>query len=44
MSDSFKTKIEQYTFNRDGINELRDHSIHGEDWPVVYILSGDKEA
>lgn len=44
MPDSFKTTIEQYPFNRDGINELKVQSTHGEDWPVVYILSGDKEA
>lgn len=41
---SFKTVIEQYPFTRDGINNIKNSSTHGEDWPVVYILSGDKEA
>ncbi len=44
MSLSFSTKIEQFSFNEDGIKDLRVNSVHGEDWPVVYILSGEKEA
>lgn len=44
MPDSFKTTIEQYPFSKDGINKLRFQSARGEDWPVVYILSGYKEA
>ena len=44
MQESFTTKIEQYPFNKDGVLTLRNESQHGEDWPVVYILSGDKEA
>ncbi len=41
---SFKTSIEHYPFSKDGINDIKIKGSHGEDWPVVYILSGDKEA
>ena len=44
MPTSFDAIIEQYPFDKDGINLLKDKSVHGEDWPVVYILSGNKEA
>lgn len=44
MSTIFKTKIEQYPFNKDGLLHLKNNSRHSEDWPVVYILNGDKEA
>ncbi len=44
VPNSFETKIEQYSFDRDGIKAIKEECIHGEDWPVVYILSGKKEA
>ena len=44
MSLSFSTKIEQFSFDENGIKDLKVNSVHGEDWPVVYILSGEKEA
>lgn len=44
MSTTFKTIIEQYTFDRDGIANIKNNSTHAEDWPVVYILNGSKEA
>ena len=44
MSLSFSTKIEQFSFDDNGIKDLKKNSVHGEDWPVVYILSGEKEA
>ena len=44
MANSFETKIEQYSFDRAGIKAIKDGCLHGEDWPVVYILSGKKEA
>lgn len=44
MTSMFETKIEQYEFDKNGINKLREKSMHGEDWPVVYILNGEKEA
>ena len=43
MPAVFSTMIEQYPFNRNGIKNIRDKSLHGEDWPVVYILNGKKE-
>ena len=44
MPNSFETKIEQYAFDKDGIKAIKEKCLHGEDWPVVYILSGKKEA
>lgn len=44
MPAVFSTMIEQYPFNRNGIKNIRDKSLHGEDWPIVYILNGKKEA
>lgn len=44
MSTPFNSKIEQYKFDKDGILQIKNSSQHGEDWPVVYILNGDKEA
>lgn len=44
MSSMFDTKIEQFPFDKDGILHLKKSSKHSEDWPVVYILNGDKEA
>lgn len=44
MSSTFETKIEQYPFDKNGINYMKQNSLHGEDWPVVYILNGEKEA
>ena len=44
MESPFEIKIEQYPFDKTGIYLIKDKSIHGEDWPVVYILSGKKEA
>ena len=44
MLSTFEAKIEQYSFDENGINNLKINSKHGVDWPVVYILSGNKEA
>lgn len=44
MPSTFEEKIEQYSFDENGINNLKINSKHGVDWPVVYILSGNKEA
>ena len=44
MNEMFLTKIENYSFNEEGIDELKKMSKHVIDWPVVYILNGDKEA
>ncbi|OPZ24459.1 MAG: hypothetical protein BWZ03_00169 [bacterium ADurb.BinA186] len=40
-----KTKIVKYPFSGEGQARLKANSNgHGEDWPVVYVLSGTKEA
>ncbi len=44
MQNSFSTKIEQYSFDKNGINDLKTNSSHAADWPVVYVLNGSKEA
>lgn len=44
MKTTFDTTIEQYSFDKNGVLDLKNKSSHGEDWPVVYILNGDKEA
>ena len=44
MPNVFRTTIEQYPFTKDGIQEIKEKSSHAEDWPVVYILNGSKEA
>ena len=42
-TNTFGTKIKQFPFDSNGINTIKG-SNKGEDWPVVYILSGEKEA
>lgn len=42
-TNTFGTKIKQFPFDANGINTIKG-SNKGEDWPVVYILSGKKEA
>ena len=52
MSNNFssiiKARIQKYasnvSFSEEGIDELKKMSKHVIDWPVVYILNGDKEA
>ena len=44
MNEMFLTKIENYSFSEEGIDELKKMSKLVIDWPVVYILNGDKEA
>ena len=40
MNEMFLTKIENYSFSEEGIDELKKMSKHVIDWPVVYILNG----
>ena len=42
-TNTFGTKIKQFPFDANGINTIKG-SNKGKDWPVVYILSGEKEA
>ena len=44
MDETFLTKIENYSFSEEGIDELKKISKYVIDWPVVYILNSDKEA
>jgi len=40
-----KTIIAKYPFTAEGADRLRSNpNGHGEDWPVVYVLAGQKEA
>lgn len=43
VNNTFGTTIKQIPFDTNGINRIKG-SYKGEDWPVVYILSGEKEA
>jgi len=38
------TKYKKYTFNSEGISKIKSDPNKGQNWPVVYILSGEKEA
>ncbi len=42
-NNTFNTTIKEIPFNINEINKIK-RLNKGEDWPVVYILSGDKEA
>lgn len=44
QSKSFATTIKKYPFTKEGINDIKNKCSRGVDWPVVYILSGNKEA
>ena len=43
QATNFKTRIKQFDFENADIENIK-NSTQGEDWPVVYVLSGDKEA
>ena len=43
MAKVFETTIEQFMFNNSGAEKVK-HLDKGENWPVVYILSGCKYA
>lgn len=38
------TKYKNYTFDSEGILKIKSDPNKGQNWPVVYILSGEKEA
>ena len=40
----FRPKYKKYTFNSEGISKIKSDPNKGQNWPVVYILSGEKEA
>ena len=43
LNSVFETEIKQYDFSKNGIIDIKKLQ-KGEDWPVVYILSNDREA
>ncbi len=44
MSDLTNTKYRQFPFNTEGAEKIKTSVEKGQNWPVVYILSGDTEA
>lgn len=39
-----KTKLKKFCFNDEGVFNIKNNSLKGQNWPVVYILQGEKEA
>lgn len=39
-----KTTFKEFTFDNNGISKIKDNKEKGQNWPVVYVLSGDKQA
>ena len=44
MSDLTNTKYRKFSFNSEGAEKIKTSVDKGQNWPVVYILSGDSEA
>ena len=44
MGELTKTKYRCFSFNEEDIEKIKDQLEKGQNWPVVYILNGDKEA
>ena len=44
MSDLTNTKFKHFSFTNEGVENIKNTLDKGQNWPVVYILSGDKEA
>ena len=44
MGDITNTKYRRFLFNQDGAEKIKSSVDKGQNWPVVYILNGDKEA
>ena len=43
-SKILNTKLKKYSFNDEGVSSLKTSTDKGQNWPVVYILQGEKEA
>lgn len=43
VSNSKKTEYRNYSFNNKGVNKIKNNP-DGQNWPVVYILSGKEKA
>ena len=44
MSDLTNTKYRKFSFSSEGAEKIKTSVDKGQNWPVVYILSGDSEA
>ena len=44
MSDLTNTKYRRFSFNNEGAEKIKTTLDKGQNWPVVYILNGEKEA
>lgn len=44
MSDLTNTKYRRFSFDQDGAEKIKSSVEKGQNWPVVYILNGEKEA
>lgn len=44
MSELTNTKYKRFSFDADGAEKIKTTLDKGQNWPVVYILNGDKEA
>lgn len=44
MNDLTNTKYRRFSFNQEGAEIIKFSVDKGQNWPVVYILNGDKEA
>lgn len=44
MSDLTNTKYKRFSFDNEGAEKIKNTLDKGQNWPIVYILNGDKEA
>ena len=44
MSDLTNTKYRRFSFNNEGAENIKTTLDKGQNWPIVYILNGEKEA
>ena len=44
MSDLTNTKYKRFSFNNEGAEKIKNTLDKGQNWPIVYILNGEKEA
>ena len=44
MSDLTNTKYKRFSFNNEGAEKIKTSLDKGQNWPIVYILNGEKEA
>lgn len=44
MSDLTNTKYKRFSFNNEGAEKIKTTLDKGQNWPIVYILNGEKEA